>query len=164
MAEIQGVQGLAQLSALLKALPEKLAQKHLRAAVAAGAKLIRNDARSRSPVSSGPKAKGAPASGTLKKSIIMKSIPEKSHLERQTFYVLAKRGKKLQKVTRRRKGKSTTVNLDAYYWRFVEFGTKYMAAQPFMRPAFEMQKKAAVDAIAARLKSGLEQTVSELKR
>ena len=164
MAEIQNVQGLAQLSALLKTLPAHLAKKHLRAAVAEGAKLVRNDARTRAPVSSGAKAKGAPSSGTLKKSIVMKSIPEKSHLERQTFYVTVRRGKKFQRVTRRKKGQSTTVNLDAFYWRFVEFGTKFITAQPFMRPAFEMQKKAAVDAIAARLKSGIAQSVSELKR
>jgi HK97 gp10 family phage protein len=158
------VQGMAQLSAMLKGLPDKLAKKHLRAAVGAGAALVRNDAKARAPVSSGGKPKGASPSGTLKKSIIMKSIPEKSRGEQQTFYVVARRGKKLQKVSRRRKGGTVTVNLDAYYWRFIEFGTKFITAHPFMRPAFEAQKNAAVEAIAARLKSGLEQSVQELKR
>lgn len=32
---------------------------------------------------------------------------------------------------------------DTYYWRFLEFGTEHMAAQPFMRPALERNSGAA---------------------
>ena len=43
---------------------------------------------------------------------------------------------------------------DAYYWRFVEFGTKYMPARPFFRPAAEAEQNTYVDRfrqIGARL-------------
>lgn len=41
---------------------------------------------------------------------------------------------------------------------FVEYGTSRMAAEPFMRPAFEAKKAAAADAFAATLKSQLDKT------
>jgi HK97 gp10 family phage protein len=31
---------------------------------------------------------------------------------------------------------------DTGYWRYVEFGTRYMAAQPFFRPAAEEERNA----------------------
>lgn len=31
-------------------------------------------------------------------------------------------------------------SVDAFYWRFVEFGTKHMAARPFFRPAAEEER------------------------
>jgi len=34
---------------------------------------------------------------------------------------------------------------DTYYWRFLEFGTEKMAAQPFMRPAMESSVDPATD-------------------
>lgn len=33
------------------------------------------------------------------------------------------------------------VSGSAHYWRFVEFGTRYMAARPFFRPAAEMERR-----------------------
>lgn len=156
MAELQHVAGLSELSRRLKALPDKIAKKHLRQAVAAGSALIRNEARLLAPIYSGDQKNGHPPPGTLKKSIVHKWIREQSSLTRQTFYVAVRRGKKYRAVQRRRRGQSITVNLDAFYWFFVEFGTAKMAAQPFMRPAFEMRKRQAVDVIAARLKQGLQ--------
>lgn len=36
---------------------------------------------------------------------------------------------------------------DAYYLRFVEYGTSKMAAKPFKRPAYEAKKTAAAEAV-----------------
>lgn len=41
---------------------------------------------------------------------------------------------------------------DAYYWRFIEFGTAKMPARPFLRPAFDSKKEEAVRVFAAILK------------
>lgn len=38
-------------------------------------------------------------------------------------------------------GLATTVEAGAEYAGYVEYGTRYMAAQPYMRPAFRKQKK-----------------------
>lgn len=37
-------------------------------------------------------------------------------------------------------GQVGITNREAYYWRFVEFGTSRMAAQPFFRPAAEQER------------------------
>jgi HK97 gp10 family phage protein len=44
------------------------------------------------------------------------------------------------------------VRKEAFYWRFVEFGTSKLPARPFLRPAFDTQKEAAAGRIAAKLR------------
>lgn len=34
---------------------------------------------------------------------------------------------------------------EAFYWRFVEFGTKHMAARPFFRPAAEQERNTFIE-------------------
>ncbi|CAB3688583.1 hypothetical protein LMG24238_02993 [Paraburkholderia sediminicola] len=40
-----------------------------------------------------------------------------------------------------------TWSKEAFYLRFVEYGTSHSAANPFMRPAFEAKKNAAAEAV-----------------
>lgn len=39
---------------------------------------------------------------------------------------------------------------DPFYWRFLEFGTKWMRARPFLRPAVESKGEEAIAAFMAR--------------
>lgn len=158
MAELVNISGLRELQAALKELPERVAKNALRASVYAGAKIVRDDAKQRAPIFTGPVIQGHPPPGTLKKSVIMKQIPEQSGKFHQTFYVAVRHGKKYQKVGKKE------INRDAFYWRFVEFGTANMAARPFMRPAFEAQKLAAVEAIKAKLADRIEEEAQKLGR
>ena len=59
-------------------------------------------------------------------------------------------------------GKKGNRSQDAYYCRWVEFGTVKMSARPFMRPAFETQKEAAVQEIARVLAERIKQEVRTL--
>lgn len=158
MAEFVNISGLRELQAALKELPDRVAKNALRASVYAGAKIVRDDAKQRAPIFTGPVSQGHPPPGTLKKAVIMKQIPEQSGKFRQTFYVAVRHGKKYQKVGKKE------INRDAFYWRFVEFGTANMAARPFMRPAFESQKLAAVEAIKAKLADRIEEEAQKLGR
>lgn len=65
-------------------------------------------------------------------------------------------------------GKSVTTSVDVadsakggikYYAVFLEYGTAKMAAKPFMRPAFEAKKNAAVQKFTAGLQSILGKTI-----
>lgn len=134
------VKGLAELSKKLKELPLKVAKNALRASVNAGAEVIRKDAMNRVPVDT----------GKLKKSIYKKQIREKSNTFQQTFFVGARNGKKYR-----------ATNKDAYYWRFLEFGTSKMPANPFLRPAFDSRKNDAVKAIGDKLKERIDKFASE---
>lgn len=141
MADINlTVTGLAELSKKLKEMPVKLARNGLRAAVNAGAEVIRKDAASRVPVDT----------RRLKKAIYKKQIREKSNNVQQTFFVGARNGKKYRKADK-----------DAYYWRFLEFGTSKLPARPFLRPAFDTKKSEAVDAMARKLKERIDKYAGE---
>lgn len=48
------------------------------------------------------------------------------------------------------------IGTDLEYAPFVEFGTRYMSAQPYLRPAFDTQTDAAKREIAAALKAQLD--------
>lgn len=152
MAENVRIDGLKELQDALKKLPEKIARNGLRTAVYAGAKTIRDEAKVRAPVYTGPVSEGHPPPGTLARSIIMKQIPEESGMYRQTFYVTVRQGKKYRK-----QGKKGNLSQDAFYWRFVELGTAKMSAHPFIRPAFESKKMEAVEAIKTRLAERIEE-------
>jgi HK97 gp10 family phage protein len=152
------IEGLAELKRALMQLPERIQSQGLAQAVYAGAAVIRDEARVRAPVYTGPIEQGHPQPGTLRKSIILKAIRERSSRTTKVAFVLVRHGKKYEKVGKRGR------NLDAFYWRFVEYGTKKMAARPFMRPAFEAKKMAAVEAIRDRLAARIFEEAANLKR
>ena len=153
------VQGLDQLAKALRELPQRVARNGLRAAVYAGAKVIRDEAKLQAPVATGDLGANQPPPGTLKRSVIMKQIPELSGAQKQTFFVTVRHGKKYRK-----QGKKGNLSQDAWYWRFVEFGTVKMSARPFLRPAFDMKKHEAVTVIKNRLAQRIEQAAQELKK
>ena len=159
MSEDVRVEGLEELARALRELPQRAARNGLRASVYAGAKVIRDEAKLKAPMATGSVAKGHPPPGTLKRAIIMKQIGELSGPQKQTFFVTVRQGKQY-----RNQGKKGNLSQDAWYWRFVEFGTVKMSAKPFLRPAFEGKKMEAVNAIKQRLAERVEQAAQELKK
>lgn len=53
---------------------------------------------------------------------------------------------------------------DTFYWRFLEFGTEDMAAQPILRPAAEENKEQAFHKTAEQLKKRVDIEVSRLPK
>ena len=153
------IEGLAELGKALRELPERVARNGLRVAVYAGAKVVRDDARARAPKAAQSLGPNQPPPGTLKRSVIMKHIPELSSLTRQTFFVTVRHGKKYRK-----QGKKGNLSQDAWYWRFVEFGTRKMRARPFLRPALEAKRREAGQAMKDRLSERIEMEASKLSR
>lgn len=156
MAELVHVQGLKELSQALKALPENIARNVLRGAVNAGARLVREEARQKAPVMQEAVPNHQPP-GTLKRSIVSTFVRELSNLQQVTYFVAVRQGKRY-----RHQGKAGTLSQDAYYWRFVEFGTSKMSARPFMRSAFEAKKQEAVQAMAEYLAKRIPDEVAKL--
>ena len=134
------VTGMKELAAKLQSFGPKLARNGLRAAVSAGAEVIRKDVQARAPVDE----------GTLRRAVYKKQIREESNNTKQTFYVGVRSGKKYQKKKQ-----------DAWYWRFLEFGTKYIAARPFVRPAFESKKNEAVERMKEKLAERIKKIAGE---
>ena len=56
------------------------------------------------------------------------------------------------KLTKKQRAAGLT---DAFYGRFVEYGTAKSAPQPFLRPAYDQNKERAVEAIKDRIEKRL---------
>jgi HK97 gp10 family phage protein len=153
------IEGLAELGKVLRELPERVARNGLRVSVYAGAKVVRDEARARAPKAAQSLGPNQPPPGTLKRSVIMKHIPELSSLTRQTFFVTVRHGKKYRK-----QGKKGNLSQDAWYWRFVEFGTRKMRARSFLRPALEAKRREAGQAMKDRLSERIEMEANKLSR
>lgn len=151
MANQMNVEGFRELAESLKKLGPRLAKNGLRAATSAGAVLIRNEARNLAPVDT----------GEMKKDIQIKREREVrgGELITASYSVFTRGGKKS-----RLSGRARDIDKDSFYWKFQEFGTAKMAAQPFMRPAFEAKKEEAVTAIGEKLDERIQKHAADLAR
>lgn len=135
-------ESLRQLERKLNRLPEAIAKKALRSAVTKGATVIRKEAQSRAPK----------RTGKLAENII----------QRTKIKSLGVKGAEIViRIGLRLRPKQKSV----FYGLFQEFGylaklrdgtVKQVPAQPFMRPAFESKKEAALHTIIDRLKRRIE--------
>ena len=140
--------GFRELAAALREIGPRAAKNTLRRAVSSGAVLVRNEARARAPVDS----------GEMKKDIQVKREKDQRDGPLSAKYsVFVRSGKKS-----RLSGRSRNVQKDSFYWKFVEFGTSKMAAQPFLDPAFQSKKEDAVKAIGESLDEGIQKAAREL--
>lgn len=154
MADTQTLHGLDGVLDNLKALGA-LASKRggpVRASLAKGAKVIRDEAIKRAPE----------RTGNLRDSIIMKRDPKPQMVGAAEVYWVGVKGGGRRKYagTKRnrrngRTGQEYEVSGNAYYWRFIEFGTEKLRARPFLRPAFEATKHEALNTIVTELKRGI---------
>lgn len=157
-SQLVNIQGFEKLQKALKELPSNVGRNVLRGAVGAAAAVIRKEAQTRAPVYTGDVADGHPPPGTLKRAIYQKQIRELSTNFRQIFYVGARHGKKYQN-----QGKKGNLSQDAFYWRFVEFGTVKMQSKPFLRPAFEAKKNDAIEAMRTYMETRIAKEADKLK-
>lgn len=142
------VTGLVELGRRMRELSDDIQKKVSYQAVAAGARVIKANAISRAPISDQPHQLGAKKGqvvqpGNLRRNIIIKRIPQ-GQSEHDAEYIVGVRH-----------GKGVAPH-DAFYFRFVEFGTVNMPAQPFLRPAFDSQKQVAVNKMKDILRKRIE--------
>lgn len=130
------VSGLPDLRAALLGIAPKLRRRALRNALAAGARVIRDDARRRAPV--------------LQIAGVLKSPIRKAGTVRDAI------GVRTSKIARKAGDVGVFVNVrpakrgargakspnDPFYWRFLEFGTAKMRASPFLQPAADKMGEA----------------------
>lgn len=136
MSSIQII-GLADLRADFEKLAKSQSTKALRHATVAGAKVIRDEARKRAPKKT----------GKLRRNIASAALRQKDAPGLATAGVRV-----------RTKGKADSPN-NAFYWRFDEFGTQHMKAQPFMRPAFDASIGEAEGAIRTELARAIDRVL-----
>lgn len=135
------VTGVEEFGAILREIPVKLKRRALRNALAAGARLVRDAARMNRRTSSA----GSPLTGNdfrnYKRGSVMRAINVRtSKIATRAGDVGVfvnvrplKRGAAGDKTKLGRAGRANPN--DVYYWRWIEWGTKFMTARPFLTPA-----------------------------
>ncbi len=151
MVNIQ-IDGLAELKARLARLPQAIQTKIAKGMVATGAAVFKDEAIRLAPEYTGTVQAGHPPPGTLKKAIYQQRLKEESVGTREAWRVSVYRGKEDKKN-----------GVDAYYAAMVEYGTVNMAARPYMRPAFELQRENAARVMGTYLTVALPKVVEDLK-
>lgn len=149
MAKV-AIRGANKLAGDFRALERAERGPALRKGATAGAKVAQRAIQSRAPV----------RKGVLKRNIVLRSQRSQSPGSQQTVVVRIRNVKKKYAGTKAntrqgKAGKAYEAEGPAFYGRFIELGTKNMAAKPFMRPAFDAAEseisKAVEDAIAAEI-------------
>lgn len=176
------IKGLAELRrALQQTIPLEMQGKALQKALAAGARIT--VAAARENAKRGGKAFPDVRTGTLVRAIYAKRSKWGNTQTFENRVIGVRRGAKYGK-NRVKAGKS---NMDAFYWKFVEFGHRVgtrksgylkkrtrpdgaggkssgdVPAQPFMRPAFEATKNQAAVAIRDALKRQIEEAAKRAR-
>lgn len=135
------VHGLRELEEELAKFGPEVAKRTLRAAVKKAGEPIREEAARLAPRGTGDK-KGP----HLADDIVLR--------------IGAKKGKSFSEVLFGVESGSVTAQIgftkETFYGMFQEFGTRFHAAHPFLRPAFDNESENAVRMIAAELKRGIE--------
>ena len=174
------VTGLPDLRAALLAVPGKLRKRVLRNALAAGAREVRNVARQAAPKLAAPVRNKSGAvirkPGTVADALAVRTSKQAGRAgdvgvfvnvrpaKGARFKTVTTRGVLGAKVRKRVQVKASQRGAaspnDPFYWRFLEFGTRKMAARPFLqraataldraREVFTQRIQAALDRINAR--------------
>ena len=143
------LQGFDDLARKLRAIAPALRRQVLRNALAAGGRLVRDEARRNAPVLSKPQSAPYRTPGLVKSQIVVRTskVARKSGDVGVFVNVRPAKGAKFKTTTTRlfglkvksrrqvrasnRGAKSKT---DPFYWKFLEFGTAKMRAHPFLQP------------------------------
>lgn len=130
------VKGLDELKRKLEQLPKAMRVRVLRNALSAGAREVRDDARRNAPVMTLGTSLKAPyrKPGTVKKAITVRTSKADRKAGDVGVFVNVRPAKKAQRGAKNPN--------DPFYWRFLEFGTRKMAARPFLRKAADKLPKA----------------------
>lgn len=121
------VRGIPELKAALAGLVPKLRRQALRNALAAGARVVRDDARRRAPVLHPTLRAPYRKPGTVRQAISVRTSKAARRAGDVGVFVNVRPAKRGQRGAKSRN--------DPFYWRFLEFGTKKMAARSFLQPA-----------------------------
>lgn len=136
------LEGVEDLKRALANATKSIRTKAVRGALRAAGKVIQQAARANAPVLVIPTPYRA--TGTVKKRITVRASKFSRQAGNEGVYINVRpiSGKAQVKKYGRAGAKNKN---DPFYWRFLEFGTKKMAARPFLRPAAESRGNEAIN-------------------
>lgn len=155
-----GVSGTRDILDALERLPKKVDRPLLNRSLLVGARLIRDLARQLVPQLQVPDPRRV--RGVLRRAIQAAAIRPDEYTATTWVRVRPLTRRQIANFKRKQgKGAANNPN-DPFYWIFVEFGTQKMPARPFMRPAFESRKLAAVNAAIDDMRERVQAEIRKL--
>ena len=154
------VRGVREMLQTLRAMPDAYQKSARFGIMRAATQILKDEAVLRAPRYAQQVPHGHAPAGTLKSAIYRTRLAAQCLPSLEVWKVSVRKGKKFQAHM----AGGVATNKDAFYATWVEYGIPQMSARPFMRPAFEAKKEAAVRAMATYLTYVLPQVVEEAKR
>jgi HK97 gp10 family phage protein len=145
------LEGVEELRRALANAAASIRKKAVRGALREAGKVIQAAAKANAPVLMVPTPYRKP--GTVKKRITVRASKFARKAGNEGVYVNVRPLNGKAQVKRYGKAGAKNPN-DPFYWRFLEFGTKFMKARPFLRPAADAKGS---EAIAKFMKSVIPQ-------
>ena len=145
MARQMKVEGLDEMLATLKRLPEEFKGRPVQRSLRAGLSIIQKEAQRLAPVDE----------GRIQANIMLRQIPAKDLGAgvSEGVYITVRRDRKMDRHDPK----------NAWYWHIQEFGSIFQPGKPFLRPAFEANKRQAVDEYAAQFRSLIDTAVKKAR-
>lgn len=169
------VKGLDEIGRALSEFPTVLAKKYLRRATFKAARTIADDAAARA--NAAPKYQAAMQQIAKNVSVFRRQTDSPGEAHYAVGVRRVKLSAKIKRTLRilRRAGQSVRIENDTFFWHWYEFGTAErhtqsgayrgkIIAQPFLRPAFEAQKEAAIGVFKEALAEGVTLAAKEVAR
>jgi HK97 gp10 family phage protein len=135
------VLGLSEINSVLKALPDRIANRLLQNAVSAGARVQLKAVKAKAPKHEGPQSDASEKYGTIVENLSVEPM-------------------RVLRNTSARGARVTTRN--AFWAMFYELGTAHQPARPFMRPGFDESREEATNTVAGSLLTGVEREAAKL--
>lgn len=163
MAETVRIEGLRELDARLRKLADEVGSRKatgpVKSALRKAGNVVKKDAQRRVHVKS----------GTLRENIIVTASKKNNVTHEIGMDVTIRYKAKKYKDTKgnRKKGRVGGKYKNygpLFYGRFLEFGTSKMPAYPFMRPAFESNKRQLPEIIKVSLAAAIDRAVKRMRK
>jgi len=138
MSDVQII-GLKELEKKMVELGPKIGRRALKSALVAGAKEIKREAQLLAPGKT----------GRLRKAMYVKTMSKPNPFKENVIFGV-RHGRKMSKR-----------DLDAYYWTFLEFGTKFIKKVSFVQLAFQKAQGRALGIFKEVLANKISKLVKE---
>jgi HK97 gp10 family phage protein len=138
------IQGLEAFLRKMRGVKKEIVGKAVRAAANKGMRPVRDSARNKAKSFDDP---DSPSNIAKNVAISTRNQP--------------KLGQVTAKVGVRGGARPKPGNEDTGHWRFKEFGTEKMAADPFMRPALEENVQRVVEGVVSELEPALDKAIAK---
>ena len=138
----RNIHGFRELDLLLQKLPQRIENKVLQASTTAGARAMAKEVKAAAPVGAG---KQSPASKQYKRL--------KQNIKVAPLRIARQKG--------RRGSRIYTGN--AFWGMFLEFGTRFIAARPWFRPAIERSQGAGIKELREGIARGIDREARKLR-